>query len=166
MVPYETFQSSAIHSTHRCSAFEYDVGGKKKQLIYEHRIWSPYVQEGHANGNAFYGTKGLMIFGKKTGWQMLGPRNKLIEEMHGSLSLEAHHRNFLDAIRSGKPPHADAETGHLSASLAHFANIATRLGVTLKFDPVKEQFIDNDEANKLLRRTYREGHWAIPKGAA
>jgi hypothetical protein len=36
----------------------------------------------------------------------------------------------------------------------------------LKFDPAKEQFIGNDEANKLLRRTYREGHWAVPKGAA
>jgi predicted dehydrogenase len=144
-------------------AFEYDAGGKKKQLIYEHRIWSPYVQEGHENGNAFYGTQGLMIFGKHNGWQLYGPRNKLIDEMRGSISLEAHHRNFIDCIRSGKSPNADATTGHLSAALAHFANIATRLGTTLKFDPVKEQFIGNDEGNKLLRRTYREGHWAAPK---
>jgi hypothetical protein len=38
-------------------------------------------------------------------------------------------------------PNADATTGHLSAALAHFANIATRLGSTLRFDPVKEAFI-------------------------
>ena len=144
-------------------AFEYDAGGRKKQLIYEHRIWSPYVQEGHENGNAFYGTQGLMIFGKHNGWQLYGPRNKLIEEMRGAISLEAHHRNFLDCIRSGKSPNADAMTGHLSAALAHFANIATRLGTTLKLDPVKEAFLGNDDANKLLRRTYREGHWAVPK---
>jgi predicted dehydrogenase len=147
-------------------AFEYDLGGKKKQLIYEHRIWSPYVQEGHENGNAFYGTQGLMIFGKHNGWQLYGPRNKLIEEMRGAINLEAHHRNFLDCIRNGQVPNADAETGHLSAALAHFANITTRLGTALKFDPVKEQFIGNDEANRLLRRTYREGHWAAPKGGA
>jgi hypothetical protein len=36
----------------------------------------------------------------------------------------------------------------------------------LKFDPAKEQFIGNDEANQLLRRTYREGHWAAPNGVA
>jgi predicted dehydrogenase len=147
-------------------AFEYEASGKKKQLIYEHRIWSPYVQEGHENGNAFYGTKGLMILGKHNGWQMYGPGNKLIEEMRGSVNLEAHHRDFFDCVRSGKAPRADAETGHLSAALAHFANIATRLGTSLKFDPAKEQFIGNHEANQLLRRTYREGHWAVPKGAA
>jgi predicted dehydrogenase len=143
--------------------FEYENAGKKKQLVYEHRIWSPYVQEGHENGNAFYGTKGMMIFGKHNGWQLFGPRNKLIEEMRGSLSLEPHHRNFLDCIRSGKQPNANAQTGHLSAALAHFANIATQIRSTLQFDPAKEQFIGNDEANKLLRRAYREGHWATPK---
>ncbi len=144
--------------------FEYEVGGKKKQLIYEHRIWSPYVQEGHENGNAFYGTKGLMVLGKHNGWQLYGPRNTLIEEMRGSVNLEAHHRDFLDCIRDGKTPRADAQAGHLSAALAHFANLTTRLGTTLKFDPVKEQFIGNEDASQLLRRTYRDGHWAVPKG--
>ena len=63
-------------------------------------------QEGHENGNAFYGTQGRMIFGKHNGWQLFGPRNKLIEEMRGSVSLEAHHRNFLDCIRNGNTPNA------------------------------------------------------------
>jgi len=43
--------------------------GNKKQLIYEQRDWSPYVQEGHENGDAFYGTEGIMILGKQSGWQ-------------------------------------------------------------------------------------------------
>ncbi len=144
--------------------FEYENGVKKKQLIYEHRIWSPYVQEGNENGNAFYGTKGMMIFGKHAGWQLYGPRNKLIEEMKGKLDLSLHHQNFFDGIRSGKPQAADALAGHLSAALAHLANIVTRLGRTLKLDPEKEQFIGDDEANKLVRRAYHEGHWAVPKG--
>ena len=146
--------------------FEYEIGRKKKQLIYEHRIWSPHVQEGHENGNAFYGTKGFLVLGKQNGWQMFGPRNKLIEEMRGSVNLGAHHRDFLECIRNGKTPRVDAQAGHLSAALAHFANITTRLGVTLKFDPEKEQFPGNDEANQMLRRSYRPGHWAVPKGAA
>jgi predicted dehydrogenase len=144
--------------------FEYG-GARKKQLIYEHRIWSPYVQEGHENGNAFYGTKGMLILGKGSGWQLFGPRNKQVDEMRGALDLKPHHENFFECIRSGKKPNADAETGHLSAALAHFANISTRLGRTLKFDPAGEQFIADAEANKLLRRDYREGHWAVPKEA-
>lgn len=143
--------------------FEYDTGGKRRQLVYEQRIWSPYVQEGHENGNAFYGTKGMMILGKQAGWQLFGPRNKLTEEMRGALSLTPHHRNFIEAVRTGRGANADAQTGHLSAALAHLANIATRLDAKLKFDPVKEEFIGHDDANRLLGRAYREGHWAVPK---
>ena len=145
-------------------SFEYEVGGKKKQLLYEHRIWSPYVQEGYENGNAFYGTKGMLVLGKQIGWKLYGPRNKLIEESRGSPNLAAHHRDFFEAIRGSGRTRADAETGHLSAALAHFANITTRLARSLVFDPAKEQFSDDDEANQLLRRQYREGHWAVPKG--
>src|SRR5262249_47486868 len=54
--------------------------GKRRQLIFEQRIWSPYVQEGWENGNAYYGTNGLMVLGKKGGYKIFGPRNKLIEE--------------------------------------------------------------------------------------
>ncbi len=144
--------------------FEYDTGGKRRQLIYEHRIWSPYVQEGHENGNAFYGTQGMLLLGKQAGWKLFGPRNKLIEEMRGAFSLTPHHRDFLDAIRSGRKPNADAQTGHLSAALSHFANIATRLDAKLRFDPVREEFIGNDAANRLLGRAYRAWHWAAPKG--
>lgn len=147
-------------------AFEYDTGSKKKQLIYEHRIWSPYVQEGHENGNAFYGTKGMMILGKGKGWQLFGPRNKLVEEKQGSVSLPPHHQNFFDALRVNREPNASAREGHLSAALAHFANIATELGTTLKFDPATEQFLNHPEANQLLRRTYRSDHWATPKEKA
>ena len=146
-------------------AFEYDLGGRPRQLVYEQRLWSPYVQEGHENGNAFYGTQGVLILGKQSGWQLFGPRNQLIAEQRGSPSLPAHHRNFLDAIRHGQPPHADAETGHLSAALAHFANLASRIEGPLRFDPAREQFIGNDAANAALRRTYRAGHWAVPNAA-
>jgi hypothetical protein len=69
------------------------------------------------------------------------------------------------SIRTGCRPTADIEIGHLSATLGHLANIATRRQRTLHFDPKTEQFIGDDEASALLSRTCREGgHWAIPKG--
>lgn len=138
--------------------------GHQRQLVYEQRDWSPYVQEGHENGNAFYGTRGMMLLGKKSGWKLFGPRNELREEMSGAFEHSLHHENFLDCIRSSDRPHADIEIGHLSASLSHLGNIATRVGRTIRFDPETERIIDDAEADGLVRRTYREGHWAVPKG--
>lgn len=143
--------------------FEY-AGPQKRQLIFEQRIWSPYVQEGYENGNAFYGTKGMMILGKGGGWQLFGPKNELREKMTGSANGPAHHRNFLECIKSGARPHADIEIGHLSATLVHLGNIATRVGRRLQFDPATEKIVGDDEAAKLVRRNYRADHWAVPKG--
>jgi predicted dehydrogenase len=61
-----------------------------------------------------------------------------------------HQRNLLDAIKSGKDPVATAEIGHRTASICHLNNIAMRLGRKLKWDPAKEQFIDDSEANSLI----------------
>lgn len=137
----------------------------KKLLIYEHRIWTPYVQEGYENGNAFYGTKGYMILGKKGGFRLFGEGNKLIKEGRGSFSLDEHTADFLNAIRTGKRPNADIEIGHLSASLAHLANLLARTQrERLAFDPKTEQILGDPHANAFVKRTYRKGHWAIPKG--
>jgi predicted dehydrogenase len=147
--------------------FEYPGDGKighRRLLIYEQRIWSPYVQEGHENGNAFYGTEGMLILGKENGWQFFGPRNKLVAEQKGQQSTAHHVRDFIDAIRSDRQPNADIATGHLSTSLSHLANILARVGRRLRFDPQSEQLPDDQEAGALVRRTYRPGHWAVPKG--
>jgi predicted dehydrogenase len=146
-------------------AFEYRGDGqRKKQLIFEQRIWSPYVQEGYENGNAFYGTKGMLVLGKSGGWQMFGPRNEPREKMTGKPDGPAHHRNFLDCLKNDKRPNADVEIGHLSAALCHLGNIATRVGRTLHFNPKTEQIEGDEETNRLVRRTYRDGHWAVPTG--
>jgi predicted dehydrogenase len=148
-------------------AFEWPGDGKvgnKRQLIYEQRDWSPYVQEGFENGNAFYGTQGLMLLGKGVGYKVFGPRNKLLKEETGRFDLVAHHQNFLDCIRSGNRPHADVEEGHLSASLAHLANIACRERRTLAFDPAREAFVEGEPSPAWLTRKYRTGHWAVPPG--
>ncbi|MCI0380380.1 MAG: Gfo/Idh/MocA family oxidoreductase, partial [Gemmataceae bacterium] len=122
-----------------------DKNGRKKQLIFEQRIWSPYVQEGYENGNAFYGTNGMLILGHTVGWRLYGPRNKEIKTMTGQVNLPAHHDNFFECIRSGRQPHADIAIGHLSASICHLGNIATRMGKVLQFDPKTEQITNDKE---------------------
>ena len=94
-------------------------------------------------------------------------RNAVVEVAAKPKSQDdlAHVANFCEAIRSGAKINADANTGHLTASLCHLGNIATRLGRSLTFDPQTEQFVDDKEANSLVSRTYRD-HWGTPRGAA
>ena len=71
-----------------------------------------------------------------------------------------HYANFIDAIRSGNNEtlHCDIKEGFLSSSLPQMANISYRLGRELKFDGVREKFINDSEADKLLTRDYRKGY--------
>lgn len=71
-----------------------------------------------------------------------------------------HQRDFLDCIKSRKDPAARIEIGHRSATVCHLGNIAVRMNAKLKWDPEKEQFVDNDEANAYLHREMR-GPWQI-----
>jgi predicted dehydrogenase len=148
--------------------FEYPVpgspAGRKKQLIFEQRLWSPYVQEGYENGAAFYGTQGMLVVGHSVGWKLYGPRNQLLAERQGSPGLGAHHQNFFDAIRGQANPNADVHAGRLSATLVHLANIAAKTGKTLTFDGRSERITNDPVADALVRRQYRDGHWAVPKG--
>ncbi len=146
--------------------FEYEPdteGGRPRQLIFEQRIWAPYFEQGYENGDAFYGTDGIMLLGKHGGWKLFGPRNKLREQMSGSPDLRAHHDDFFRCIREGTTPNAEIEIGHLSSSLCHLGNIATRVGRVLEFDPKREQIVGDNEANALVTRKYSD-HWSRPNG--
>lgn len=73
-----------------------------------------------------------------------------------------HHGNFLACIRSRRQPVCPAEVGHRSATCCHLANIAMLLGRELRWDPAKEQFIGDAEANAMLARPYR-APWKLPR---
>jgi predicted dehydrogenase len=68
-----------------------------------------------------------------------------------------HIQNWLDCIKSRKRPNADVEIGHRSISVCHLVNITRELDRKLKWDPVAEKFVGDDEANKLLDRPRRAG---------
>lgn len=65
-------------------------------------------------------------------------------------------RNFLDSIKSRQTPLCSIEDGHRSTSFAHLANIALAVKDRLQWDPEKEVFTNNAEANKLLHYEYRK----------
>jgi predicted dehydrogenase len=149
--------------------FEYPGDGKpghRKLLIYEQRLWSTNYPHNTDSGAEFYGTKGQMYLSRRGKLEILNDRNQPVSV---NFKLDAmndtlHVQNLCDAIRGTAKLTADAQTGHLSTTLCHLGNIATRLGRSLTFDPRNEQIVDDAEANALVRRPYRD-HWATPKGA-
>jgi len=137
------------------SAFLYPE--EKKLLTFEVRHWDTPIEGLDLKvGVIFLGSKGYMeipnyeeyrvFFGKD---RVPGPTNRKEGD---------HFANFVKAVRNRKSEtlNAEIEEGHLSAVLAHLANISYRLGRTLSFDPKTETFGGDAEANAFLTREYRE----------
>lgn len=68
---------------------------------------------------------------------------------------DSHMGNWLECIKSRKEPVSPVETGHRACSVCLVTHIAMKLGRKLNWDPVKEMFVNDDEANKLLSRPQR-----------
>ncbi len=69
-----------------------------------------------------------------------------------------HYQDWVDAIKSRTRPVSDVETGQRTASVCNIVNIAYTLERPLKWAPAHEQFIGDDDANRLLTRSFR-GKW-------
>lgn len=116
-----------------------------------------YLDKANRGGGLFFGSEGKMEIwrGKLTS----NPKElaqKLLRE--SPIRSSNHVENWLECILSGGTPRSDVEIGHRSASLCHLLNIARYLGRSLKWDPEKELFIGDDEANTWLSRPVRKGY--------
>jgi len=72
----------------------------------------------------------------------------------------AHHDNWIQAIRLRSQPVSNVEAATRSTNVGHLGNIATWTGRTQKWDPVKEEFIGDDMANRMRQRAMR-APWTI-----
>jgi predicted dehydrogenase len=66
-----------------------------------------------------------------------------------------HYNNWIQCIKQRSRPVADVEIGHRTASICNIGNICYRLRRPLDWDPEKEEFTNDPEANKLLTKDYR-----------
>jgi hypothetical protein len=66
-----------------------------------------------------------------------------------------HALHFLECVRSRRETIAPAEVAHRSTTLCLLSDIAMRLGRKLRWDPDKEEFPNDPEANRFLARTMR-----------
>jgi hypothetical protein len=130
-------------------------------------IYANGVEVVHGNtpewrgGTIFYGTEGT-IWVDRGPWKS-DPEN-LIKDFQATVSLRQpknHHDDWIDCIHSGELPMAHVEAGHRTATLCQLCNIGYELRRELDFDPVKERFVNDDEANKLTDRKRRKKWYRV-----
>ena len=105
----------------------------------------------HNNGVLFTGTDGWIFVDRGT-LIASNPDLYKTEFTSGDTRLYVsadHHENWLDCIASREKPVCDVEVGHRSATVCHLGNLAMRLGRELQWDPAKEQFVSDDQANLI-----------------
>ena len=76
------------------------------------------------------------------------------------LDVSNHARNFFDCIKSRGKPAANSQVMRRSHVACHAAALSWILKRKLQFDPQKEEFIGDDEANGLRTRAAR-APWAV-----
>jgi predicted dehydrogenase len=69
-----------------------------------------------------------------------------------------HMQNWLDCIKTRERPNADVEIGHRSITVCHLANICREVGRRLRWDPDREIFPADAQANSYLDRPKRKGY--------
>jgi predicted dehydrogenase len=114
------------------------------------------VQQG--NGVKFEGTDGWIFV---TRGKIEASHPELLKEPLTRKKVELyvsnnHMGNFFDCVRSRKPTICEPEIGHRSVSVCHLGLIAIRLGRKLNWDPKRERFVNDKEADKFLAREMRK----------
>lgn len=122
------------------------------------------IRHDGSNGILFEGTKGRIAVnrGRLTGTPVEElEKNPLpdgaLEKVYKNRSLVDHFRNFMEAATDRKEPISDVFSHHRALSTCHLAAIAVRLGQPFKWDPVKEEVVDNALAQSFVKRDYRSG---------
>ena len=115
-------------------------------------------------GGVVVGERGWLT-SMSTGSGITGGPDELMAEYHTpahdvDLGGKDHHANWLECIKTREKPYSHEEIGHRAASLGHLTIIAYKLGRSLKWDPVREVFPEDEQANRLLRRA-RRAPWHI-----
>ena len=87
--------------------------------------------------------------------------DELIIKLCKGKSPGNHMKNFFECIEDRSKPISDVWSHHRTMTSCHLCNIVLMLGRDLQWDPKSEQFVDDDQANKLLARKSREVAMAV-----
>ena len=133
-------------------------------LVWEHKAGLGVGLNGRSWGISWSGTEGTILLNDE-GWELVTEKRK------GNLDPQknkgsgdprpAHVRNFLDCVKSRKPPVLNLELAHHVSTVAHLGNIAFRSGKKITWDAASEKIVGDHEADKLVGVKYRKP-WHLP----
>jgi len=140
-----------------------------KSFIWEARSCNGFKTEGLSRGVTFHGEQGSVLVDDNA-YTVFDQKHKVVTKVEDVSEqstvditgpgdrLDSYHlANFLDCVRSRKAPNADIEQGHRSVLLCHLANVAYRVGHTVRCDPANGHVLDDKAAQALWGRTYEPG---------
>ncbi|MCU0875035.1 MAG: Gfo/Idh/MocA family oxidoreductase [Pirellulaceae bacterium] len=113
------------------------------------------LDNGSGGGGIFFGENGKMDLSR--GLVRTNPP-EIAEEINKQAkgADQNHVGNWIECMKSRAKPVADVEIGHRSITVCHLGNIARWAGRKLRWDPVKEVFPDDADANQYLDRQRRK----------
>ena len=150
-------------------------------MVWQHRTWGHPNDPRYPWGATLYGDKGtLKLSVNSYDFTPLGQgppvhkdvvmeldkypedRTEKDLERHVAPAIRWHMQDLLRAIASRDKPVADIEQGYISTTSCILANLAMQLGRSLTWDAAKQQVVGDAEANRVLRRLYRQP-WVHPE---
>jgi predicted dehydrogenase len=133
-------------------------------LIWEHKAGLNNGLNSRSWGVEWNGTEGNIILNDE-GWELQPERkqaNLTPAKKPGSPDPRpAHVRNFLDCLKSRRPPVLNLEVGHHVSTVAHLGNIAYRTGRKIHWDAAAEKIVGDHQADRLVGVEYRRP-WKLP----
>ncbi len=160
------------------ATFEFD----NFNAVWQHRSWGSPTDPDYPWALFIYGDKGTLKAStmradfiprdkneKPIHFDCLYERDQYPEdlkekdiELNAAPATRLHMLDFLSAVEQRTRPVADIEEGHISTASCILANLSMKLGGRpLRYDPELRTVIEDDEATKLLRRSYRQS-WQHP----
>ncbi len=150
---------------HQVASFEFEGF----TAAWEHRQFGANnAEKGENVGCYFYGTEGTFHLGWQQGWTFY-PANSRKALLHEEPSLNQPDAqnikqlwaDFLQAIDQDRRPVCDIQEIQYSTNASLLGMLALKLGRSVAWDGRKEEVIGDPEANRLLKRDYRQG-WEYP----
>jgi glucose-fructose oxidoreductase len=71
------------------------------------------------------------------------------------LQATNHYQNFIDAVKTRRPPASPIESAVQSDFVSHLCDIAIRTGRKIQWDPVKEEIVGDSIASRMMARPMR-----------
>jgi len=139
-----------------------DKDHKFLTFVYDNGISMTHEDFGRGYAVRFIGRKGVIDISREVFETLPGNLSKyqFTDKDIKLYESDDHYQDWIDGIRERKQPICTAEIGHRTATVCFLANIGYELKRPLKWDPVKEEFVNDTEANKL-RSGYVRKPWSL-----